>query len=408
MDTKLDLLEQIDEVTMEAELNVVLAMCDEITKVASIMEYASEETDISSFDMFQEAYDPKVDQSWFRRTNKKTGKKEKMIVSVLLSLFRAFTKFGSWVKSKFKKNDKSAAEVEKEAKAFDDIVQAPELEPIGAEYEKNDETPKASQSTEPMEDEQPKADTPEEAPESETAADASDDKSSSTEQEQKNRKQYRINRKNVESKPVQEEKPSNDDKIILKIGDHAIKTNDQVTAIHVVGKGYECSSSIDWKAIMRKMEEHTNNMETLANDIDRVIGQDAAFRKFAGTSGKKILNSIANVEKSFKSVTGASTKYESFTKLVEQVNDTRLTLSKFSDSIDKMTAVLSKLQSLVSASPEQFCENAEAERACFDFLKRCSSIPAQYSSALTFVNDAVKTEYSHITRLMDFCKKKKG
>jgi hypothetical protein len=100
-----ELLEQIDQTVLEAELQVVLAISASLDKAAMIMESATGDVDLSSFSLFQEGDESKdkdnqsvlgqigdVIKGHFRR-DKKDGKRESMIKSILLFLPRVITLF---------------------------------------------------------------------------------------------------------------------------------------------------------------------------------------------------------------------------------------------------------------------------------------------------------------------------
>lgn len=166
--TELNLLDQIDQVQLEAEASVILALCDELCKVTTIMEHASDDVDLSDYAIFQEAdteaapkqtpppaqqqqqappppaqetpaaapapeaqqqqqapapaqTEPAATQSkesWIRRTNPKTGEKEPLIKSIGQFLFRLLARIGKWIKDVFtgrkaKETNAKIAELEK-------------------------------------------------------------------------------------------------------------------------------------------------------------------------------------------------------------------------------------------------------------------------------------------------------
>lgn len=80
---KQSLVDEIADSELYAEAAVVSALCDQYQKAALLMEFADEDCDTSSFDIFQEGFKDEF------RKDKKDGTKEGMWKSVLLFIPRA-------------------------------------------------------------------------------------------------------------------------------------------------------------------------------------------------------------------------------------------------------------------------------------------------------------------------------
>lgn len=111
MSIEKSMLSEIDDVTLEAEVRVTSAMCNSYLKALSIMENASESTDLSDFEIFQEAskvVDDPDNASWgfsdeFRRFSATKGKKENILKSILLFIPRLIAAIIRQVNKLFRK-----------------------------------------------------------------------------------------------------------------------------------------------------------------------------------------------------------------------------------------------------------------------------------------------------------------
>ena len=86
------LLQNIEDVTMESEMNVVTSLCNAYSKAAVILEYASDET-ISDFGIFQEVADS--------TETTVDAKKESIIKKILLFIPRIIGRLVNFIKQKW-------------------------------------------------------------------------------------------------------------------------------------------------------------------------------------------------------------------------------------------------------------------------------------------------------------------
>ena len=98
-------LENIENITIESEMNVIQAMADSYQKSLAILENYNGD-DVDSFSIFQEAAAQESDgESTFRKTDK-NGKKENIIISILKFIPRLcmliIRKMKSFIQSKKK------------------------------------------------------------------------------------------------------------------------------------------------------------------------------------------------------------------------------------------------------------------------------------------------------------------
>lgn len=115
----LEYIDDINTASYESEMNVLTAMNDSYYKASLILEnYEGEELD--TFELFSESYylesasdnkdekneEKPKDESFFRRTNKKTGKKENILISILFAIPRIIMKLGEMLVNLFKKDKK--------------------------------------------------------------------------------------------------------------------------------------------------------------------------------------------------------------------------------------------------------------------------------------------------------------
>ena len=132
----LEYIDDINTASYESEMNVLTAMNDSYYKASLILEnYEGEELD--TFELFSESYylesasgdkdkkdeEKPKDESFFRRTNKKTGKKENILISILFAIPRIIIKLGEMLVNLFKKDKKKQSpdameKAEKEANAL--------------------------------------------------------------------------------------------------------------------------------------------------------------------------------------------------------------------------------------------------------------------------------------------------
>ena len=132
----LEYIDDINTASYESEMNVLTAMNDSYYKASLILEnYEGEELD--TFELFSESYylesasgdkdkkdeEKPNDESFFRRTNKKTGKKENILISILFAIPRIIIKLGEMLVNLFKKDKKKQSpdaieKAEKEANAL--------------------------------------------------------------------------------------------------------------------------------------------------------------------------------------------------------------------------------------------------------------------------------------------------
>ena len=207
-------IDAINDAELESGMKVLESVIRAYEKADMILENASESADLSSYDIFQESVlfqeaddaetksDEKSDSddkanTGFRRINKKTGKKENILKSILLAIPRAIMMFVKWLKKKFtkkKENDTNKAidNVEKAvesgelAKHADIIMEelsttpAEKAEVKKAASKKKSKQPAAQSGMDPIE--APKNATPEKKNDSSTkpAAPSMDDVSAAT------------------------------------------------------------------------------------------------------------------------------------------------------------------------------------------------------------------------------------
>lgn len=207
-------IDAINDAELESGMKVLESVIRAYEKADMILENASESADLSSYDIFQESVlfqeaddaetksDEKSDSddkanTGFRRINKKTGKKENILKSILLAIPRAIMMFVKWLKKKFtkkKENDTNKAidNVEKAvesgelAKHADIIMEelattpAEKAEIKKAASKKKSKQPAAQSGMDPIE--APKNATPEKKNDSSTkpAAPSMDDVSAAT------------------------------------------------------------------------------------------------------------------------------------------------------------------------------------------------------------------------------------
>ena len=126
-----EILEGIDaiaDVELSAGISVMESIIHAYEKADLILENASDNADLSSYDIFQESMlfqeeaeskDSTDKESNFRKINKKTGKKENILKSILLAIPRAIKMFCNWLKKKFTKN-----KVDANNKAMDNVAKA--------------------------------------------------------------------------------------------------------------------------------------------------------------------------------------------------------------------------------------------------------------------------------------------
>ena len=131
-------IDAINDAELESGMKVLESVIHAYEKADMILENASESADLSSYDIFQEsvlfqeaddatetkAEDKSEDDkanTGFRRINKKTGKKENILKSILLAIPRAIMMFVKWLKKKFTKKKENDTN-----KAIDNVEKAVE------------------------------------------------------------------------------------------------------------------------------------------------------------------------------------------------------------------------------------------------------------------------------------------
>ena len=131
-------IDAINDAELESGMKVLESVIRAYEKADMILENASESADLSSYDIFQEsvlfqeaddatetkAEDKSEDDkanTGFRRINKKTGKKENILKSILLAIPRAIKMFINWLKKKFTKKKENDTN-----KAIDNVEKAVE------------------------------------------------------------------------------------------------------------------------------------------------------------------------------------------------------------------------------------------------------------------------------------------
>lgn len=121
-------LDAIADAELSAGISVMESIIHAYEKADMILENASDNADFSSYDIFQESTlfqeaaeseDGTKKESNFRKINKKTGKKENILKSILLAIPRAIKMFCNWLKKKFTKN-----KVDANNKAMDNVAKA--------------------------------------------------------------------------------------------------------------------------------------------------------------------------------------------------------------------------------------------------------------------------------------------
>lgn len=136
-------IEAINDAELESGMKVLESVIHAYEKADMILENASESADLSSYDIFQEGAlfqeaddaetksDEKSDSddkanTGFRRINKKTGKKENILKSILLAIPRAIKMFINWLKKKFTK--KKENDINRAIDNVEKAVESGELE----------------------------------------------------------------------------------------------------------------------------------------------------------------------------------------------------------------------------------------------------------------------------------------
>ena len=136
-------IDAINDAELESGMKVLESVIRAYEKADMILENASESADLSSYDIFQEsvlfqeaddatetkAEDKSEDDkanTGFRRINKKTGKKENILKSILLAIPRAIKMFINWLKKKFTK--KKENDINRAIDNVEKAVESGELE----------------------------------------------------------------------------------------------------------------------------------------------------------------------------------------------------------------------------------------------------------------------------------------
>lgn len=105
----LESIENVEKVVTESEMDVLMALSDSYDKAVMVMENYDGE-DVESFSIFQESLimesDNKNGESTFRQIDKKTGKKESIIKSILWFIPRVVGAIINCIKNAFSKKDK--------------------------------------------------------------------------------------------------------------------------------------------------------------------------------------------------------------------------------------------------------------------------------------------------------------
>lgn len=125
-------IDAIADAELSAGISVMESIIQAYEKADMILENASDNADLSSYEIFQEstlfqeeaeskdsAKKESDKESNFRKINKKTGKKENILKSILLAIPRAIKMFCNWLKKKFTKN-----KVDANNKAMDNVAKA--------------------------------------------------------------------------------------------------------------------------------------------------------------------------------------------------------------------------------------------------------------------------------------------
>lgn len=125
-------IDAIADAELSAGISVMESIIHAYEKADMILENASDHADLSSYEIFQEstlfqeeaepndsATEESDKESNFRKINKKTGKKENILKSILLAIPRAIKMFCNWLKKKFTKN-----KVDANNKAMDNVAKA--------------------------------------------------------------------------------------------------------------------------------------------------------------------------------------------------------------------------------------------------------------------------------------------
>lgn len=125
-------IDAIADAELSAGISVMESIIHTYEKADMILENASDHADLSSYEIFQEstlfqeeaepndsATEESDKESNFRKINKKTGKKENILKSILLAIPRAIKMFCNWLKKKFTKN-----KVDANNKAMDNVAKA--------------------------------------------------------------------------------------------------------------------------------------------------------------------------------------------------------------------------------------------------------------------------------------------
>lgn len=128
----LKLIDTIADAELSAGISVMESIIQAYEKADMILENASDNVDLSSYEIFQESAlfqeeaelngstkEESDKESNFRKINKKTGKKENILKSILLAIPRAIKMFCNWLKKKFTKN-----KVDANNKAMDNVAKA--------------------------------------------------------------------------------------------------------------------------------------------------------------------------------------------------------------------------------------------------------------------------------------------
>lgn len=136
-------IDAINDAELESGMKVLESVIRAYEKADMILENASESADLSSYAIFQEGAlfqeaddaetksDEKSDSddkanTGFRRINKKTGKKENILKSILLAIPRAIKMFINWLKKKFTK--KKENDINRAIDNVEKAVESGELE----------------------------------------------------------------------------------------------------------------------------------------------------------------------------------------------------------------------------------------------------------------------------------------
>ncbi len=125
-------IDAIADAELSAGISVMESIIQAYEKADMILENASDNADLSSYEIFQEStlFQEEAEskdstkkesgkESNFRKINKKTGKKENILKSILLAIPRAIKMFCNWLKKKFTKN-----KVDANNKAMDNVAKA--------------------------------------------------------------------------------------------------------------------------------------------------------------------------------------------------------------------------------------------------------------------------------------------